>query len=390
MEEIFGWLEPRTVLGVGTLISFVTALLLVGQAFALRKYRGPVLALAISMFFASCGMFATIHIQDNQALKYTSTVLTLGLAAYLAAMSCAALLYQPTGLGTRIFAVVVVSFAGHLIWPDGLRARNWNIFCLFFVTLATAIIVAKARDPMAPKIRWFVLALCSLSLLTILPRFLSIFDPVALNNGNFLLRALVWAVLPVLSYACLMALINARLSYRLQEFADKDALTNAHTRRYLLENGTLLFERRSAESIGNAHPVVLMIDIDHFKRINDTWGHAAGDVVLKHCVDTIRSVVRRDDAIVSRYGGEEFCVLIPSLTATDKLALAERVRTQLSNSPCTFSGKQISITVSVGIAQYPEASSLEELINRADERLYRAKNSGRDKVVHEGYGMLPV
>ncbi len=390
MQQLFGWLEPSTVLGLGSLIALVTACLLVAQALAITKYRSPLIALAVSMAFASLGMLATLHLNMDQSLRYTGSVLFLSLAAYLSGMACVALLYQPNGLRLRILAIVVLSFAGHLIWPDGLGARNWNMVCLFVLTLATAVIVAKARDPMAPKIRWFVLALCCFSLASIVPRLLSIFDPIATNNGNFLFRAVVYSVMPGLAYACLMAVINARLAHRLQNFVNKDALTDAHSRRYLLEMGSKLIDRRNASTISETEPVVFMIDVDRFKRINDTWGHAAGDAVLVHCVAIIRSVVRQDDAIVSRYGGEEFCVLVSQLSQPDAIALAERVRCCLADNPCEYAGQQIKITVSVGVAHLFEGSTLTEVINRADERLYLAKNTGRNRIVYQGHGMLPI
>jgi diguanylate cyclase (GGDEF)-like protein len=130
------------------------------------------------------------------------------------------------------------------------------------------------------------------------------------------------------------------------------------------------------------HPVsLLMLDIDHFKHVNDTHGHGAGDVVLKGLSDLLMKQVRAVDR-VCRYGGEEFTVILPETDAALAMQIAERMRAEVERQPFDIGGgKTIGITVSIGVATYPQhLDSPEEVIKAADVALYAAKRAGRNRV----------
>jgi diguanylate cyclase (GGDEF)-like protein len=167
-----------------------------------------------------------------------------------------------------------------------------------------------------------------------------------------------------------------------------DVLTGWYNRRYLQVR---LVEELARARRDRRHLVCLILDADHFKRINDTWGHAAGDAVLQELANRIDSQVRASD-VAARYGGEEFAVLLPDTDNVSGVRLAERIRMAISASafdlPC---GETVSITASIGIAGVtpdPDAEDLktvgDSLIARADVALYRAKSGGRDQVAVEG------
>lgn len=164
-----------------------------------------------------------------------------------------------------------------------------------------------------------------------------------------------------------------------------DVLTGWHNRRYLQVR---LNEELARACRDGSHVVCLMLDVDHFKRVNDTWGHAAGDAVLRELANRIDSQVRASD-VAARYGGEEFVVLLPDTDTASGMRLAERIRKAVSaveyDLPC---GETESITASIGIAGVtPDAKASDlktlgdSLIARADVALYRAKSGGRDQVV---------
>ncbi len=163
-----------------------------------------------------------------------------------------------------------------------------------------------------------------------------------------------------------------------------DVLTGWHNRRYLQVR---LQEELARARRDRSHIVCLMLDIDHFKRVNDSWGHMAGDAVLRELANRIDSQVRASD-VAARYGGEEFVVLMPDTDSASGERLAERIRRAISAS--TFElpgGEPIAVTVSMGIAGArpdPEDDDLktvgDALIARADVALYRAKSGGRDQV----------
>ena len=169
------------------------------------------------------------------------------------------------------------------------------------------------------------------------------------------------------------------LERELHRLADTDTLTGLHNRRhfYELANKELARSRRV-----NAPLALLMIDIDHFKKINDAHGHAMGDAVLQHLARTMKSVVRDMD-VVARLGGEEFAILLPHTSSAQAAELAQRMRQKIaSESTPNPQGADVNFTVSIGVDEWREGDTdLDGLIRRCDIAMYQAKNSGRNRVV---------
>ena len=151
------------------------------------------------------------------------------------------------------------------------------------------------------------------------------------------------------------------------------------------------FDETLAKSVSSAtgNLCLLMIDIDHFKKFNDKHGHIVGDEVLKFVAKNVRKIVRGNDSI-ARIGGEEFAVILPKTPLLGAVTVAENARASISRLKLERKGKSEkleTITVSIGVSQYKQGESLEEFVNRADQALYFAKNSGRNRVSTES--MLP-
>ncbi|MCE9582469.1 MAG: GGDEF domain-containing protein [Planctomycetes bacterium] len=126
---------------------------------------------------------------------------------------------------------------------------------------------------------------------------------------------------------------------------------------------------------------LVMMDIDHFKRVNDTHGHPVGDVVLRMVAKALRQTVRKSD-VVSRYGGEEFALIAPETNKEEAIRMAERLRLRIAGDKADASGKGVGVTASFGVATYPnDAGNLRELVAAADKALYAAKERGRNQVV---------
>lgn len=156
-----------------------------------------------------------------------------------------------------------------------------------------------------------------------------------------------------------------------------DGLTQVSNRRYFEDtlDRELSRCRRYHRSLS-----LVMVDVDHFKKINDTWGHLAGDAVLKDVATTVRSRIRRED-VIARYGGEEFALLLPEIDLKGAVAMAEKVRKLVEKHRFQFDREQIPVTVSCGVAALAKKSETGTmLIKRADEKLYQAKDSGRNRV----------
>jgi len=156
-----------------------------------------------------------------------------------------------------------------------------------------------------------------------------------------------------------------------------DGLTGAHNKRYFLE----FLERETARCARYKRPLsLLMFDLDHFKAINDTYGHLAGDAVIRTAIKVIRQHSRQGD-LVGRYGGEEFVLCLPGTEPEQAMATGERICRVLEASCVMHDGKSIHATVSIGIAQLRGDESIEQWLARADKALYEAKDAGRNQCV---------
>jgi len=192
------------------------------------------------------------------------------------------------------------------------------------------------------------------------------------------------AHLGVVASLCIENAVNRA---RLRRSGFTDVLTGWHNRRYLQARMKEELARACRDGSGL---VCMMLDIDHFKRVNDTWGHAAGDSVLRELAQRIDGEVRASD-VAARFGGEEFVLLLPGTTSGEGRYLAERIRNAVAAVPFELQdGGHIPVTVSIGIAEFDpgaghgDLKSLgEALIARADAALYTAKAAGRDRVAVE-------
>jgi diguanylate cyclase (GGDEF)-like protein len=164
----------------------------------------------------------------------------------------------------------------------------------------------------------------------------------------------------------------------IKEMAIYDTLTNVHNRRYFDERiGT-----EAQKSFSSNTPLsLILVDIDYFKKVNDTFGHDVGDKVLSKIASLLKGSVRKDDT-VARYGGEEFVLILPGAKLEVTSMIAERIRRLIETTTFEIGGGQVHITISIGISNLPihPARSKEELVKMADLALYRAKSEGRNRV----------
>ncbi len=174
-----------------------------------------------------------------------------------------------------------------------------------------------------------------------------------------------------------------RAELELERQATTDALTGIPNRRYFFQHGEMMFTATHEHQNGMLSG--LMIDIDHFKSINDRYGHATGDIVLQEVASRLKHHLRPGD-LLARYGGEEFAVLLPRTAQAGSLTIAERLRTAIAERPVATPAGAIMLTVSIGVAQADkDTASLENLLSCADSALYQAKNAGRNQVVVWGH-----
>jgi diguanylate cyclase (GGDEF)-like protein len=157
-----------------------------------------------------------------------------------------------------------------------------------------------------------------------------------------------------------------------------DPLTNLYNRRYFMQRGSEEFKRswRTSQPLS-----LLMLDIDHFKKVNDTHGHEAGDMALQQIAAALKSSLRETD-ILGRMGGEEFAVLLPNTLAKDAGVLAERIRQSVENLLFLVPGASLTITISIGVAMIAdEMSDMDDMLRNADAAMYKAKHRGGNRVM---------
>lgn len=162
--------------------------------------------------------------------------------------------------------------------------------------------------------------------------------------------------------------------------ANCDALTGVYNRRWL-ENLIVHWSEGGEDVVSMGPLSVIMLDVDHFKRFNDTWGHASGDLALKRVAQALSAELRPQDR-VSRFGGEEFVIILPRTTRAGAARVAERLRERIERTAIADNGQRLPcVTASLGVAQCHAGQSLQDTIGQADSALYRAKEAGRNRVM---------
>lgn len=202
-----------------------------------------------------------------------------------------------------------------------------------------------------------------------------IFDAAqAITVSQFVMVESIAAI--VLMAFGIVMLANEQVTLELRTIAERDPLTGVFNRRSFL---TLLDKCISQADRTNTALSIMLIDLDHFKRVNDTWGHKSGDEALRHFVAVAVHSVRNGD-IIGRIGGEEFAILLPNTGLTEAGAVAERLRGDVAAKPLDNEQGDIPLTVSIGVTHHYNIEAPEVTLHRADNAMYLAKKNGRNRV----------
>ena len=199
---------------------------------------------------------------------------------------------------------------------------------------------------------------------------------IAHQRSLYLLAVLI-ITFSILLITVFILIKNTRLRKKLEQLASHDYLTGVFNRRYFMEQAEIQMSRADRLKSGC---FIAILDLDHFKRINDTYGHSAGDKVLKEVLKLVKNTVRTYD-LVGRYGGEEFIIFMSDTDKENAINAVERIRKAICAEPVEYDDKQIPVTASFGIACISSAEDLEKAFGCADEALDRAKKGGRNRAV---------
>lgn len=202
-----------------------------------------------------------------------------------------------------------------------------------------------------------------------------------LRNGSLFNTLILFGMLfSLLGFnAMAIGLVISKMIAKTKRLSEEDHLTKTFNRRHLeyLANKEILITQETRTPFS-----IIMLDIDHFKKINDTYGHAAGDCAIVSCVNTIKKVIRSSDHI-GRLGGEEFCILLPNTQLHHAAILAERIRETLQNETVKWNCHEFKMTASFGLSSTTEDKDNQwsSLLHQADEAMYQAKKTGRNRIV---------
>lgn len=243
------------------------------------------------------------------------------------------------------------------------------------LTLDSVLRAVPARDRLESMLRWTYVAFAVYALLRALVVLLiaSHQDMETLTRSGYWLATLVGALLFSMWFSLVLLACSVRdMLFTLREERNRDSLTGLLNRRAFMESAqTLMADRRSAPW------AVVVGDVDHFKRINDSWGHACGDQVLQNMARVLAKQVRDGD-LVARFGGEEFVLLLARVNLQEAQTIVQRIRSELHASPIGLPDARMLVTVSFGIADVLDLPDLVAALHRADLLLYGAKQAGRD------------
>lgn len=329
---------------------------------------------------------------DTDFRRPALVLLLLFAIAVLAWLTVAEFLFGIPALA--FFELALGLYFGAILYFVRLRPYSKAMALSFLIPLLSLILVAMAHPETPPNVFiWvFLLPVLAYSLLgrqlglvissgaTLLALFAFLYHygnsrggihPLIVTNVVICLAA-IWVAMHLYERN------RERTTIVLRRMATTDELTGLHNRRQL----ETVFARLASAADRQHHVLaVIVMDLDHFKQINDRWGHHAGDRVLVHVAELLRSHLRGSDWVF-RTGGEEFCLMLPMTSSEGALTAAETLRRELAGQPCAFEGDTIALSASIGVALYPEnGSEFETLLSLADKRMYFAKQQGRNRVI---------
>jgi diguanylate cyclase (GGDEF)-like protein len=294
--------------------------------------------------------------------------------------------YRGRNDGQRaLIVLVVITLAGQIllthVWPD-LHGRILLISLVLSLMAAMGVIALFRHQGATTRPEQLVAVMLLGGIVVLMARALNVqHSNLAELTSSSPLQGIVFtyaSLLPVIATSGFLLMCGERLNKDLARLAMFDPLTGVHNRRTMSE----LANRAIAASRRHGRPLsLLIIDIDHFKHINDQFGHEAGDLALCRVVELIGAELRASD-ILARLGGEEFVVILADADEKSALVLAERIRERLCQAEFSISGWPVALQASIGVgALGPEISDLESLLRHTDRAMYAAKRAGRNRVV---------
>ena len=363
---------------LGIAMGFSLLLLVLRRQPALRLWTASLWLLSISLTLIALRPFlpqVSSILASNVAVALSGVLMLYGVARHLGHRLPA---WQPVTLSISYLGAIAFFL---LVHPSlVIRLDVFSVFAVLLNGWMTWMLLRHAPPAQRTSCRLAAAVFGTQTLLYLIRLFL----PVAPDAGEDIMRAgspvfatyLAGLILELARCFALVLLLVERMLVDLQRLARTDVLTGLLNRGAVLADGAALLQ-------GNRRPggalALLLLDVDHFKQINDRWGHLVGDAVLRHVADVLGACVTDREHLLGRYGGEEFVLLLPGADQVQARQCADRLRQALRESPARIEGISVRVTASIGLAIDQEKGDMARLLGEADAALYRAKAEGRDR-----------
>ncbi len=288
-------------------------------------------------------------------------------------------LWRPLLMAAVFMACI---FAFLVLWPDlGVRLQVFSVFTLLVDGWIAWLLLRHAPVQQRTSCRLAAVVFLAEAALYAVRLFL----PVAPDAGEDIMRTgtpmfvtyIAGVMLELARCFAMVLLLVERMLVDLRRAARTDGLTGLLNRSAVLADGQVQLQRLRRQGRPLA---LLLIDVDHFKQINDRWGHLAGDEVLRHFAEVLQHGLQGRDTLLGRYGGEEFVLVLAGSTQAEAMARAATIRTALQQNPARLATGPVTFTASIGLAMDDGQGELSTLLAAADAALYRAKAAGRDRL----------
>ncbi|HGM7097300.1 TPA: GGDEF domain-containing protein [Stenotrophomonas maltophilia] len=288
-------------------------------------------------------------------------------------------LWRPLLMAAVFMACI---FAFLVLWPDlGVRLQVFSVFTLLVDGWIAWLLLRHAPVQQRTSCRLAAVVFLAEAALYAVRLFL----PVAPDAGEDIMRTgtpmfvtyIAGVMLELARCFAMVLLLVERMLVDLRRAARTDGLTGLLNRSAVLADGQVQLQRLRRQGRPLA---LLLIDVDHFKQINDRWGHLAGDEVLRHFAAVLQHGLQGRDTLLGRYGGEEFVLVLAGSTQAEAMARAATIRTALQQKPARLATGPVTFTASIGLAMDDGQGELSTLLAAADAALYRAKAAGRDRL----------
>jgi diguanylate cyclase (GGDEF)-like protein len=378
--------DLRTIVFMSMLLTFMFSMMLAITRVHHKEIHGPGYW-SVGNLVVGLGMILVLIQLDSSRVLFLPgmALIGTGLSLYINGIQAFTNRIPDHRIPVLVFVLLLGMDAYYMLVQHDVRTMvvlDSAVFALVY--LLCARLTTSKDDGLLGTLFWIASSLFLISALVMAARAVlalnadaSVFQSLAtwsVNANVFMLGAVIQFFISGL----FLLMLSYRLTQNMASIALMDGLTGVVNRRGLEDAAHKM--QGICKRI-NLSMTVMMIDIDHFKKVNDQYGHLVGDDMLRHLSKTITGILRSGD-VLGRYGGEEFCVCLPNTTEQDAAGLAERIRVAVENAPLVDRRHKIHVTVSIGVADSVRVGyDFTALVHAADNALYQAKNAGRNRVV---------